>query len=139
MNAELNYDQSLASILVEIKNELQEFVQTGTELFKCGPNRELACFKAAVPMISGCAPFVFAASFIFSATFILLFAHAFGDSRWHWSFASLNVCVASPICGVTAALAAVHRMKKESFVGRKIVAVLGADKKWIQNATRKIA
>jgi hypothetical protein len=51
MNAELNHDRSLASIPMEI-TELQEFAQTGMQLFQPELNEKLPTFKAAVPMIA---------------------------------------------------------------------------------------
>src|SRR5512146_2902106 len=93
MNADVNNGRSLAAILGEMKDELQEVVQIRIELLKRELQEKISAMKSAIPaaLIGGL--LLLAAFLLLSVALALLVAVGFGDSPYRWFFGFLIVGV----------------------------------------------
>lgn len=136
MNADVNNGRSLAAILGEMKDELQEFVQIRIELLKRELQEKISAMKSAIPaaLIGGL--LLLAAFLLLSVALALLVAVGFGDSPYRWFFGFLIVGVLWAVGGGMGLYMAKRRLTQQGLLPRKTVRVLSGDKVWLQNETR---
>jgi len=136
MTAEVNNGRSLAAILGEMKDELQEFVKTRIELLKRELGEKTSALKAAFPaaLIGGL--LLLTAFLLLSFALVALVAVGFGENPYRWFFGFLIVGVFWAIGGGMGLYMARRRLSQQGLVPRKTVEVLSGDKVWLQNETR---
>jgi len=136
MSSVASNGRSLAEILADIKDELQEFVQTRIELLKRELQEKLAVIKAVLPIASIGILFLVTSFVLFSFALVGLFAGVFaGDPyRWLWSF--LIVGFLWLMIGGIAALIAVRQLTAKKLMPRRTISVLHDDKAWIQQEAK---
>ncbi|MFZ0732006.1 MAG: phage holin family protein [Candidatus Sulfotelmatobacter sp.] len=138
MNTEAGHARSLAEILAEAKNELQEFVQTRFELLRQDVEERLATLKIAAPLAVVGALFLGTAFLLFSLALVALFAAVFAGNIYRWFFGLLIVGFLWLVGGGTAAMLAKRRFSKRSMIPQKTIEVLAADKAWLQHEARTV-
>lgn len=136
MNADVNNGRSLAAILGEMKDELQEFVQIRIELLKRELQEKISAMKSAIPAAVIGGLLLLAAFLLLSVALALLVAVGFGDSPYRWFFGFLIVGVLWAVGGGMGLYMAKRRLTQQGLLPRKTVRVLSGDKVWLQNETR---
>jgi uncharacterized membrane protein YqjE len=139
MNSEANNGRSLAAILGDMKDELQDFAHTRIELFRHEVQEKISALKAAIPSVLIGATFLGSAVLLFSLALVSLVAMAFGDNSYKWFFAFLIVGVFYSLIGAVALFLAKQRVTKEPMVPQKTMHVLSDDKVWLKKETRNAA
>jgi uncharacterized membrane protein YqjE len=136
MSGSAGNGRSLAEILSEMRDELQEFAQTRIELLRRELEERAATLKAAVPVAVVATIFLGTSFLVFSFSLVAILAVLFGDNPYRWFFSSLIVAFAWAICGGSAALLVIQRIKKQPMMPRKTIEVLNGDKAWLQREVR---
>ena len=136
MSADVNNGRSMAAILGEMKDEIQEFVQTRIELLKRELQEKISAIKSAIPAAIIGGLLLLTAFLLLSFALAALVAVGFGDSPYRWFFGFLIVGVLWAIGGAMGLYLAKRRLTQQGLVPRKTVEVLSGDKVWLQNETR---
>ncbi|HEV3511879.1 MAG TPA: phage holin family protein [Candidatus Sulfotelmatobacter sp.] len=136
MNSDIHNGRSLAAILGDMKDELQEFAHTRIELFRREVQEKISAVKAAIPGVLIGAAFLGTAFLLFSLALVSLIAVAFGDNSYKWFFALLIVGIFWSMIGALALFLAKQRVTREPMVPQKTITVLKDDKVWLQRETR---
>ena len=137
MNGEVKNGRSLAAILTDMKNELQEFAQTRIALLKREIQEKTEALKAALPLAVVGSLLLSTAFLLLSVALAALVATAFGDNPYRWFFGCLAIAILWAIGGAGALYAVKRRLSRQSMVPQKTTEVLSGDKTWIQNEARK--
>lgn len=136
MNSDIHNGRSLAAILGDMKDELQEFAHTRIELFRREVQEKISAVKAAIPGVLIGSAFLGTAFLLFSLALVSLIAVAFGDNSYKWFFAFLIVGIFWSMIGALALFLAKQRVTREPMVPQKTITVLKDDKVWLQRETR---
>lgn len=136
MNSDIHNGRSLAAILGDMKDELQEFAHTRIELFRREVQEKISAVKAAIPGVLIGSAFLGTAFLLFSLALVSLIAVAFGDNSYKWFFALLIVGIFWSMIGALALFLAKQRVTREPMVPQKTITVLKDDKVWLQRETR---
>jgi uncharacterized membrane protein YqjE len=137
MNGTVYNNRSLADILAELKNEVQEFMQTRIELLRRELNDKVQAVKAALPLLVMGIIFLSTAFTLLSFALVSLLATWIGgDYRWFFGF--LIVGFFWGVVGAIAALAAKQHLAKKGVMPKRTVEVLSGDKVWLQREARNI-
>jgi uncharacterized membrane protein YqjE len=129
-------ERSVADVLVEIKNELRDFVETRYELFRSELSDGLSTIKSAAPLAIAAAIFFVTAYFLLVVALVAIIAVAFWSSPYHWFFAFLIVGVVWAITGGILAFLVRNNLRSRGLFPKKTVEVLKRDKRWIQNEVK---
>jgi uncharacterized membrane protein YqjE len=135
-NFSTNGERSLASIVIEIREELKSLVITRVEMLKSELRDATAAIKAGVPFLGVAAAMLGTAYLLFTLALVALIVVAFGANPYRWFFALLIVGGIWLLTGGMAAMFALRRFQAHGFFPKKTVEVLKADKAWIQNEIR---
>ena len=136
MSADVNNGRSMAAILGEMKDEIQEFVQTRIELLKRELQEKISAIKSAIPAAIIGGLLLLTAFLLLSFALVALVAVGFGENPYRWFFGFLIVGVFWAIGGGMGLYMARRRLSQQGLVPRKTVEVLSGDKVWLQNETR---
>ena len=128
-------ERSVADLLVEIKHELSEFVETRYNLFRNEARDTAARIKSAIPLALGAAVLLVTAYFLFTLAVVAVIAVAFWNNPYHWFFAFLIAAVVWAIGGAILAFLARNEFRERGFLP-KTVEVLKRDKRWFENEVR---
>jgi uncharacterized membrane protein YqjE len=137
MNGEVKNGRSLAAILTDMKNELQEFAQTRIALLKREIQEKTEALKSALPLAVVGSLLLSTAFLLLSVALAALVATAFEDNPYRWFFGCLAIAILWAIGGAGALYAVKRRLSRQSLVPQKTIEVLSGDKTWIQNEARK--
>lgn len=137
MNGEVKNGRSLASILSDMKIELQEFARTRIDLLRREMREKASALKAALPLAIVGSLLLSTAFLLFSVALAALIATAFGNNPYRWFFGSLAIAILWAIGGAGCLYAVKQRLSKQTLVPEKTVRVLSGDKVWIENEVRK--
>jgi uncharacterized membrane protein YqjE len=137
MNGEVKNGRSLAAILTDMKNELQEFAQTRIALLKREIQEKTEALKSALPLAVVGSLLLSTAFLLLSIALAALVATAFPDNPYGWFFGCLAIAILWAIGGAGALYAVKRRLSRQSMVPQKTIEVLSGDKTWIQNEARK--
>lgn len=137
MNGEVKNGRSLAAILTDMKNELQEFAQTRIALLKREIQEKTEALKSALPLAVVGSLLLSTAFLLLSIALAALVATAFPDNPYRWFFGCLAIAILWAIGGAGALYAVKRRLSKQSMVPQKTIEVLSGDKTWIKNEARK--
>ena len=137
MNGEVKNGRSLAAILTDMKNELQEFAQTRIALLKREIQEKTEALKSALPLAVVGSLLLSTAFLLLSIALAALVATAFPDNPYRWFFGCLAIAILWVIGGAGALYAVKRRLSRQSMVPQKTIEVLSGDKTWIQNEARK--
>ncbi len=130
--------RSLVDILNEMKEELQQFVQTRIELLKRELQEKFATVKATLPLLAAGALLLTIAFLLFSFALAGLFAGVFAGNPYRWFFGFLIVGFLWLVLGVIAAMIAMRQLTARKLMPRKTISVLHDDKAWIQQEAKVI-
>ncbi len=131
-----NGERSLASLIAEIRDELKSVVTTRVEMLKAELREAMTAIAAGLPLALVAAVMVATAYLLLTLSLVALIVVAFGDNPYRWFFAFLIVGFAWLILGGMAAFFVWNQFREHSFVPKKTVEVLKADKAWLQSEIR---
>ncbi len=138
MIGEVSNGRSLAAILTEMKNELQEFVQTRIELLRRELDEKVKTLKAALPLALVGITFLLTAFLLLSLALVAILAVAFEGNPFNWFFGFLIVGFVWLVIGGIAALSAKRALTEKGVIPRKTIQVLSGDKAWLQREAKNV-
>jgi len=128
-----NQLHQLSKLVVEMKNELIEFVTTRFELFRSELRDATAAWKAAAPLCLAAIVLLFTGYLLLTLAIVGLVVVAFAGNPDAWFFAFLITGLAWCLFGAIAAYLAYNSLRRHGVLPRKTIEVLKADKFWIEN------
>jgi uncharacterized membrane protein YqjE len=129
-------ERSVADVLMEIKDELRDFVETRYELFRSELNEGLSTVKSAAPLAVAAAIFFATAYLLLTLALVAVIAVAFWSSPYHWFFGFLIVGVVWGITGGILVFLVRNDFRKRGLFPKKTLEVLKRDKRWLQNEVK---
>ena len=140
MNHEVNINtgKSVAALISEMKQELQDFAQTRFTMLKVELQEKVRALKAAAPLALIGALLLLTAFLLFSLALVALIFAALPDSSYRWFLALLAIAVFWSLIGGIAAYMAKRELEVKGLLPKKTVEVLKEDKQWIQFEVRQI-
>ena len=140
MNNEVNINngKSVASLFAEMKQELQDFVQTRVTMFKVELQEKVRVVKAAAPLGVIGAVLLLTAYLLFTLALVALVFAFLPDNAYRWSIAFAAIGVLWSILGAIAAYMAKRELEVSGLLPKRTVEVLKEDKMWIQSEVKQI-
>ncbi len=140
MNNEVNINngKSVASLFAEMKQELQDFVQTRVTMFKVELQEKVRVVKAAAPFAVIGAVLLLTAYLLFTLALVALVFAFLPDNAYRWCIAFAAIGVLWSILGAIAAYMAKRELEVSGLLPKRTVEVLKEDKMWIQSEVKQI-
>lgn len=132
-------ERSVAGALVEIKDEIKEFVQTRLEMLKSEMKAKMSIWKMAVPLIAAGLVFAATAWFLLTAAFVSIIALAFYPNRFAYFLALLIVGLTYVLIGSLSAGYAIHELRQRGLKPERTLRILKEDQLWLHTETRQQA
>jgi uncharacterized membrane protein YqjE len=129
-------ERSVADVLMEIKDELRDFIETRYELFRSELNEGLSTLKSAAPLAIAALILFGTAYLLLTLALVAVIAVAFWNSPYHWFFAFLIVGVVWALTAGILAFLVRNDLRTRGLFPKKIVEVLKRDKRWLQNEAK---
>ena len=129
-------ERSVADVLLDIKDELKDFIETRYELFRSELQEGVSTVKSAVPLAAAAAVFLATAFFLLTLALVSAVAVAFWNSPYHWFFAFLIVGVVWTIIAGILAFLARNDFRNRGLIPKKTIEVLKRDKRWLENEAK---
>jgi hypothetical protein len=126
----------VAEILLEMREELAEFVQTRVTMLRTELRVAWDKVKAAIPLAAVAVMFLTTAFLVFTGALVGLIQAAFPHSAYRWFFACLIVGVFWGIVGAVAAYLVLKNFKGRNMIPNRTLEVLKSDKLWFENEVR---
>jgi uncharacterized membrane protein YqjE len=127
-----NNGRSLAAIIAEMKEELKEFAQTRSRMFKAELQEKFTALKIAAPLAGVGALLLGTAYLLFTMALVALVAVLFKDNPYRWFFAFAAIAVLWALLGGVAAYLAKREFELKGLLPKRTLEVLKGDKLWIQ-------
>jgi uncharacterized membrane protein YqjE len=129
-------ERSVADVLMEIKDELRDFIETRYELFRSELNEGLSTLKSAAPLAIAALILFGTAYLLLTLALVAVIAVAFWNSPYHWFFAFLIVGVVWALTAGILAFLVRNDLRTRGLFPKKTVEVLKRDKRWLQNEAK---
>jgi Putative Actinobacterial Holin-X, holin superfamily III len=129
-------ERTLAGLIIEIRDEIQQFLQTRVDMLRSEFRETVKTFKTVAPLALLATVLLASAYLLFTLALVGLIAVAFWNNPYHWFFAFLIVGAVWLSFGGLAAYFAWNRLRAHGMFPRRTVEVLKADKIWIQKGVR---
>lgn len=131
--AHQDHNRSLRSILNETKEELKQFLSTRLAILKSELQETLSALRVAVPLGLLAMALVGCALLLFTAAIVTLIASAFAGNPYAWFLALVIVGVLWLALAAVAGFFAYNGIRAKGGFPRRTVAVLKADKMWLES------
>jgi hypothetical protein len=129
-------ERTLAAIVAEILEDLQQFIQTRIELGRAELRGTMAAAKIWVGLGAVALVSLTTAYLLFTMALVVLVSLAFAANPYRWFLAFLTVGLLWFTTGVILASLAWTQFKARGMFPKKTVEVLKADKLWLQSRAR---
>jgi uncharacterized membrane protein YqjE len=136
MNHDVQNGKNLTTLLSEMKEELQEFVQTRIAMLKTELREKLDILKTAAPLGAGAVLLLTTAYFLFTFALVGLIVAALPDNRYRWFIAFLSIAVLWSLLGGLAAYLAKRELEVKGLTPKRTIEVLKGDKMWVQSEVK---
>ena len=136
MNHDVQNGKNLTTLLSEMKEELQEFLQTRIALLKTELREKLDILKTAAPLGAGAVLLLTTAYFLFTFALVGLIVVALPDNRYRWFIAFLSIAVLWSLLGGLAAYLAKRELEVKGLTPKRTIEVLKGDKMWVQSEVK---
>ena len=133
-NPNISTERSLRAIILELKQEVQEFIQARVEMLTSELRMIASRLAVAIPFALMGALFLCIAIFLFVIALVAVIAFALGADSLAWFYAFLIVGGFAAIVGGLALLLARSEFKHAG-LPKKTLEVLRQDKLWLQKET----
>lgn len=134
----INNGKSVAALFAEMKQELQDFVQTRVTMFKVELQEKVRVVKAAAPLAVIGATLLLTAYLLFTLALVSLVFAFLPDNAYRWCIAFAAIGVLWLILGGIAAYMAKRELEVKGLLPKRTVEVLKEDKMWIQAEVKQI-
>ena len=134
----INNGKSVAALFAEMKQELQDFVQTRVTMFKVELQEKVRVWKAAAPLAVIGAVLLLTAYLLLTLALVALVFALLPDNAYRWSIAFAAIGVLWLILGGIAAYMAKRELEVKGLLPKRTVEVLKEDKMWIQAEVKQI-
>jgi uncharacterized membrane protein YqjE len=138
MNHEVHTEKNLTTLLAEMKQELQDFVQTRVAMFKVELQEKVRVLKAAAPLAVIAAVMGLTAFLLFTLALVGLLFVFLPANEYRWCLAFLGIAILWSIVGGIAGYLAKRELEVKGLLPKRTVEVLKEDKVWIQSEVRQI-
>jgi uncharacterized membrane protein YqjE len=140
MNNEVNINngKSVAALFAEMKQELQDFVQTRVTMFKVELQEKVRVVKAAAPLAVIGAVLLLTAYLLFTLALVSLVFAFLPDNAYRWCIAFAANGLLWLILGGIAGYMAKRELEVKGLLPKRTVEVLMEDKVWIQSEVKQI-
>lgn len=127
--------KSLQTVLLEMKDELRDFISTRVELLGAEMVDKWDSLKAALPMLVAGAALLGAAFLAFTFGLIAVAATLIGG-EYRWALGAAAVTLSYGVIGGVLAWVASKQMKAEGLIPDRTLRVLKQDQMWVKNEAR---
>ena len=134
----INNGKSVAALFAEMKQELQDFVQTRVTMFKVELQEKVRVMKAAAPLAVIGAVLLLTAYLLFTLALVSLVFAFLPDNAYRWCIAFAAIGLLWLILGGIAAYMAKRELEVKGLLPKRTVEVLKEDKMWIQSEVKQI-
>jgi uncharacterized membrane protein YqjE len=134
----INNGKSIAALFAEMKQELQDFVQTRVTMFKIELQEKVRVVKAAAPLAVIGAVLLLTSYLLFTLALVALVFAFLPDNAYRWCTAFAAIGVLWLILGGIAAYMAKRELEVKGLLPKRTVEVLKEDKMWIQSEVKQI-
>ena len=134
----INNGKSVAALFAEMKQELQDFVQTRVTMFKVELQEKVRVVKAAAPLAVIGAVLLLTAYLLFTLALVSLVFAFLPDNAYRWCIAFAAIGVLWLILGGIAGYMAKRELEVKGLLPKRTVEVLKEDKVWIQSEVKQI-
>ena len=134
----INNGKSVAALFAEMKQELQDFVQTRVTMFKVELQEKVRVMKAAAPLAVVGAVLLLTAYLLFTLALVSLVFAFLPDNAYRWCIAFAAIGLLWLILGGIAAYMAKRELEVKGLLPKRTVEVLKEDKMWIQSEVKQI-
>jgi uncharacterized membrane protein YqjE len=134
----INNGKSVAALFAEMKQELQDFVQTRVTMFKVELQEKVRVMKAAAPLAVIGATLLLTAYLLFTLALVSLVFAFLPDNAYRWCIAFAAIGVLWLILGGIAGYMAKRELEVKGLLPKRTVEVLKEDKMWIQSEVKQI-
>jgi uncharacterized membrane protein YqjE len=128
--------RTLAQVLSDAKQELQEFVQTRFQLLTTELGQKSKLLKVAVLLAAIAAVLLSTAYILLTLALAALVAAAFPENPYRWVFGFLAVGILWAILGAIVGYFAKREFALKGIIPNRTITVLKGDKIWIQSEAR---
>jgi len=129
-------ERSVGDVLLEMKAELKDFVETRYELFRSELQEGLASAKSAAPLAAVSAVFLVTAYFLLTLALVSAVAVAFWSNPYHWFFGFLIVGVVWMVIAAILAFLVRNQLRTRGLFPKKTIEVLRRDTRWLKNEAK---
>ena len=138
MNNEVHNGKNLTLLLAELKQEVQDFIQTRLTMLKVELQEKVRTLKAAAPLAVIGGLLLLTAFLLFTLALVALVFVFLPDNAYRWFLAFLAIAVLWSILGGIAAYLAKRELEVKGLLPKRTVEVLKEDKLWIQSEVKQI-
>lgn len=136
MAEEANQSRSLASVLLEMKEELKEFAETRLAMLKVELQEKLKIMKIAGPLAALGVVLLGTAYILLTLALVGLALAFLQGNPFRWFFAFLAVGFVWAVLGAMVTYFAVREFQSQGLMPKRTIAVLKGDKLWIQSEVK---
>jgi hypothetical protein len=129
-------EQSPASVLAEIKEEVKGFIETRLQLLRSETTEKLRTWKHWVPLLAVGLGLVLTSWFLLTITLVALIHAWFLPSAYSWVWAGLIVTAVYSVFGGVIGWFAFRRLSAAGLAPKRTIEVLKQDQVWVQNEAR---
>ena len=130
------HEKSIAAVLAETKQELQDFIGTRISILKSDIKQKLETWKWAVPLLLLSLSILLAAWITITIALVAAVHVWFLPSAYSWFFAAVIVGVLYLVGGASLFLFSWGELKEVGFAPVHTLEVLKEDQIWIRKETR---
>jgi hypothetical protein len=139
MTTTASEQRRLAEVLTEIKEELFSFVDTHIQMLHSEWIETRNTLKQTIPLAAIAGSLLGTACLLFTAAAVALVAQAFYGNPYAWFFALVIIGALWMAGGAIMAYFARNAFRNRGLFPRKTLAMLKADRIWIENGARNQA
>jgi uncharacterized membrane protein YqjE len=138
MNHDIHNGKNLTVLLSEMKQEIQDFVQTRITMLKVELQEKLRVVKTAAPLAIVGVVLLLTAYLLFTLAIVALVFALLPDNAYRWCLAFAAVGVLWTLLGGIAAYFAKRELEVRGLLPKRTVDVLKEDRVWIQSEVKQI-
>ena len=132
-------NRSLGSIILEMKEELRDFINTRVDVVKAELQETSAAARVALPLGAIALVFSCAGFLLLTSAAVVLVAFAFAGHALAWFYATLIVGLVWIALAAACLFFAYNEFRSHSRFPQRTIEVLKADKAWLQTETRSLS
>jgi len=137
MQREVNPRQSFSAVLSEMKQQVQDFVQTRFTILQGELQEKVRALQVAAPLAAVGVLLLLIAYLLFTFAITAVVFVFLPESVFRWSLAFLAVSVLWCVLGGIATYFAKRELEMKNLLPKRTVEVLKEDRVWIQSEVRQ--